>query len=241
MNSLIDIHQHLLYGLDDGPHEKPEMERMLVTAGENHVKTIIATPHIAPGVVPFSTEAMNQRILEARQFCNDRHMALEVLPGSEMLYTLHSPRYLAQRRVPTLADTDKVLMEFPPDVGFTGIEEAVQTVLQNGYVPVLSHIERYPCLMRGPRRAVYLKQKYEVCFQVNQSAWRQNQSLFVRCTLRFLLKEGWVDYIASDAHGSDKRVCRMQEAYQRLAALVGTSYADQLTGNGMTVQEMLNR
>jgi protein-tyrosine phosphatase len=239
--SLIDIHQHLLYGLDDGPLEKSEMEQMLLIARDNRVETIVATPHITPGIVPFSAEKMEQRIAEARQICSDRGLAVEVLAGAEMMYTFHSSRYLTQRRVPTLAGTNKVLLEFSQDIGFAGIEQAVQTVLRNGYVPVLAHIERYPCLMRRCKRTARLRKEYEVRFQINQSVFLKSQNIFVHYTLQRLLAEGRIDYVASDAHDAGKRACRLQEAYERLASAVGVSYADRLTGNGMTVQEMLSR
>jgi tyrosine-protein phosphatase YwqE len=66
MSELIDIHHHVLYGLDDGPPKKADMEKMLDTAWREGVRVIIATPHVSPGIAPFSLETIEQRAAEGR-------------------------------------------------------------------------------------------------------------------------------------------------------------------------------
>ena len=123
MNAFVDIHHHLLFGLDDGPAVKADMERMLAVAWQEGVREIIATPHIAPGIKPFSAEIIRRRTDEAQQACVALGLSLRILPGAEVLYTYQAKRYLAQKRVPTLADTDKLLVEFFPDIRFAELTE----------------------------------------------------------------------------------------------------------------------
>lgn len=241
MNAFVDIHHHLLFGLDDGPPVKADMERMLTIAWQEGVREIIATPHIAPGIIPYSAEVIQQRIDEAQRACQSLGLPLRILPGSETLYTYQAKRYLAEMRVLTLAGTDKLLVEFFPDIRFAELEEALHTLLRCGYVPVLAHIERYPCLMHSSVRTVGLKQRYDALFQVNCVALTTNYGIFANHTLHTLLTAGQIDFIASDAHDADRRACRFQDAYNQLVRLVGQPCADTLTGNHRTAEEQLMR
>jgi len=230
MNAFIDIHHHVLYGLDDGPPKRADMERMLDAAWREGVRVIIATPHVSPGLAPFSPETIERRAAEAQAYCRAVGYDMRVLPGAEMLYTYQADRYLAQGRIPTLGGSDKLLMEFSLDIRYEALETAVQNVLRSGLVPVLAHIERYPCLMRSGA-AEQLKEDNDVFYQVNADTVLTGAGFRVNRMLKRLLAQELIDFVASDAHDTQRRPCRMSEAYERLVATVGRPYADHLTCN----------
>lgn len=66
MNGFVDIHHHLIYGLDDGPAAFQQMTGMLHAAHEDGIAAIIATPHAAPGVRPFDAALTERHLGEAR-------------------------------------------------------------------------------------------------------------------------------------------------------------------------------
>lgn len=241
MLSLIDMHHHLLYGMDDGPENETEMEQMLAEAQRAGVTTIIATPHITPGIVPFSMALLEQRVTQANRACKRLGFNLRVLPGSEMLYTFQTGRYLAEKRVPTLAGTNRVLVEFDPQVQFFEILDAISTILCNGYVPVLAHVERYSCLMRHPNRAIRLQEQHQVLFQLNESAILKRGFGFTAITVRMLLHKGRINLVASDAHNLESRRCRLGDTYRKLQSEFGPEWADRMTGNGLIPEEFLDR
>ena len=235
---MIDIHHHLLYGMDDGPTRLAEMEAMLAAAVREGIRAIIATPHIAPGLTPFAMDRLYLRVAEAQALSDAAGYDLVIWAGSEMLYTYQAERYLAQQRVPTLAGSNRLLMEFSPSIRYAEAAEAVRAVLRCGYQPVLAHIERYPCLMSG-RNAHRLKAGYDVLYQVNADFLLSGQGFFAKRAVRRLLMDGEIAYVASDAHDVDKRACRLGQAYGWLKALVGESGADALTGNRFSAEEFL--
>jgi protein-tyrosine phosphatase len=239
MNAFIDIHHHLLYGMDDGPSDREGTERMLGFACQQGVGTIIVTPHFTPGIDPFSPDTLHQRVEEAKAICVAAGYDLRVYPGVEMLYTFQAERYLSQQRVPTLAGSNKILIEFSPDIRFDDMETAVQSVLRSGYFPILAHIERYPSLLHG-RNAERLKGDYDVFYQVNSGFVLNGEGFFAKRAIKRLLTDGKIDFIASDAHDVERRPCQMEAAYNALVAQVGERYADELTGNHMTVEEYLS-
>jgi protein-tyrosine phosphatase len=236
---MIDIHHHILYGLDDGPADAETMQQMLKIASYEGVRTLIATPHIVPGIKPFPMDIFQLRLSEAQKLCDILSLDIRILPGAEILFTHQTARYLIEGRIPTLGGTNKVLIEFPENVSFETIKEAVQTVLRSANVPVLAHIERYRNLILPVRRAEAFKKDLEVCYQINCDSILTSNNHKADRSIRQLLQHGKIDFIASDAHDCDKRCCKMKEAYERLITMVGREYADKLTGRQSTMKDFI--
>ncbi len=230
MNGFTDIHHHLIYGLDDGPQQMQETAAMLKRAARDGTSAIIATPHVTPGIEPFSRELYFERVEEARRYCAEEALPLTLYTGAEILYTPLTAQLLREGSVPTLAETDFVLVEFMPNVRYEELEEAVQKLLRNGFLPVLAHIERYGCLTHSVRRAARLKRNYDVYFQINCTAAMGNGDFWARHCIDSLLRSGLIDFVASDAHNTSTRPTRMKQAYRALKEEVEPKYAASLTG-----------
>jgi protein-tyrosine phosphatase len=233
---MIDIHHHIVYGLDDGPKDIETTKLMLKAAADQGVHTIVATPHIAPGIEHFPMTLYYQRLQEVQSVCESMGLDLRILAGAEIRHTHQTAAYLAEGSIPTLAGSKKILIEFTGKTRFSEIEEAVQTVLRNGAVPILAHIERYPHFIANLRRVEAFKEEYDVYYQVNTETILKNR---LHRTIRRLLQQKMIDYVATDTHDLDKRRCNMKAAYDKLAVTVGPDYADRLTGRGMTAEEYL--
>ena len=239
MSAFFDMHHHFLYGVDDGASTKLEMQQMLVSAHKDGARVIIATPHIVPGLTPISLSLLNRQIEEARAFSSAYGLDLELYLGSEIMYTYHVQRYLAEHQLPTMAGSDKLLFEFSRKVSFSEMEEAVLNVLRAGYLPILAHIERYPCLMHARQRIGYLKKEYDVFLQVNAQSVLRRHDCLTSSTIKHAIQDGWVDFIASDAHDTQQRSSCLSEAYIRAEGNYGKEIADRLTGNHQSIEWFL--
>ena len=231
MSAFFDLHQHVLYGLDDGAQTKLEMQQMLVEAHKDGVRFLVATPHITPGLTPISMERLHEQIEEARLFSNAYGLDLEIYLGSEVMYTYHVQRFLSEHMIPTMAGTEKVLLEFAPNVSYPEIEDAVLNVLRAGYIPILSHIERYACLMFARLRLTQLKKEYDVLYQVNADCILRGRDYVTNRTIKRAILDGEIDFISSDAHNIHRRGSNLQKAYDKLEEAYGKACADRLTGN----------
>lgn len=225
----LDIHHHLLYGLDDGAQSYRDMTAMLDKAAEDNIQFLVATPHIAPGVRPFDWLAFGDRLEEARGYCAKKGYLLWVYPGAEVMYTPHTLRFLEEGRLPTLASSRQILLEFSPNISFQDLETALQQVIRLRYRPILAHVERYECLVRQPAGARELAKAQEVSFQVNCSTLLEGKGFRVNRFVKGLLKDQLVRFVASDAHNISSRPCRMAQAYQALEKQWGPEYAGQVT------------
>lgn len=236
MSAFFDLHHHFLYGMDDGAATKLEMQQMLVEARRDGIRVIIATPHITPGLTPISMEQMSMQIEEAKLFSNAYGLDLEIYLGSEIMYTYHVQRFLSEHLIPTMAGTEKILLEFAPNVSYLEIEDAVLHVLRAGYLPILAHIERYACLMYARQRLGYLKSEYDIFYQVNADCILRGRDYVTNRTIKRAILDGEIDFVATDAHNTHRRGSNLQKTYDKLEETYGKACADRLIGNHQSLE-----
>ncbi|MEG2315978.1 MAG: CpsB/CapC family capsule biosynthesis tyrosine phosphatase [Clostridia bacterium] len=230
MECLVDIHQHLLYGMDDGPEKWELTLRMLQTAQEQNVWKIVATPHARPGRYHFDYSGMVNKLNAINEYAWRQGWQVRIFPGAEIYYTPDTVRCLDERRVATLAQSQAVLVEFSPSIGYDQLYQAIRDLANGGYKPVLAHIERYECLVSRPERTYELKNQFEAKLQMNcQTLLRQSGFSLNRFCHKLLINDT-IDFVASDAHNITSRPSCLQECYKYLGKKYGEELAYRLTG-----------
>lgn len=229
MTGYTDIHSHFIYGVDDGARLRTDMRAMLDAAHADGITSLYATPHITPGLQPFDFAAYRSRLDEAQSYCRSRGYAMTLHSGAEIMYTPALQDYIIDHRLPTLEDSDYVLMEFVPDIALEELEAALEPMERYGYVPVLAHIERYACLFRG-NSVGRLRERYNVRCQVNANTLLSKRGFFQSRRIQSWFQNEQIDFVASDAHDVRIRPFLMKEAYEVLRRNFGQNYAKHLTG-----------
>ena len=225
---LSDLHQHLLWGLDDGPKDADGMHAMLKDAHAQNIRRIAATTHACPGFVPFNMQLYSDRLSEAQSFCDRNDMDLTIMPGAEIRWTYNVVSALRRRQVPAMNDSDCVLIELWEKVSWDEVREAVRSVLRAGYMPILAHVERYWCFTFQPGRAISLKHELPVAYQVNASTIITPTNLMQKLFVSRMLRAQAFDVLASDAHNCGSRKNHLKKAYGMLEERCGSEYAQAL-------------
>lgn len=229
---LTDIHQHLLWGIDDGADSREIMYSMLREAQRQGIKTIVATSHARPGLQPFDMGLYTERLTEAQCFCKTEDLGICVLPGAEIAWTHQTPLALRQGRIPTMGGTDYVLLELWRNISWQTAQDAVKQLTRAGYCPVLAHPERYLAFIRSPKRTLQFRNETGALLQLNADTVLSPRNYWERRFTEYLLKEGAVDAIASDAHDCINRPVNMEAAYQWLTIHTDAAYAKELVTFG---------
>ena len=225
---MIDMHHHLIWGVDDGAASFEGTEKMLREAVANDVEAIITTPHITPGQEPFPHEKYRAHLEQTRAWIADQGLKIRLYTGSEVLYTQHTPRLLMEGKVPTMAGTQYVLVEFSPDDDFDYLLKAGDSIASAGYIPIFAHVERYHCLKK-PDQVRQLRRQCNGLIQVNAGTVVRKHKFFRERYLRRLFGEGLVDFVSTDAHDLPGRSNKMKAAYEKLAANYGEAVTRALT------------
>lgn len=232
-----DLHQHVLWGMDDGPRDAEAMHALLRQAEASGISLIAATAHAYPERRRFPMEQYRQRLAEAQAYCQTEGLSLQLISGSEIRYCDRVPDLLAAGQLPALGKSRHVLIEFEGDVSLEQIGEASDRLYQAGYRPVLAHVERYRALVRFPRRGIWAREEYGLLYQMNCDTVLSPRGFFARRFVGAMLEAQAIDLIATDAHDAVRRPVRMREAFERLSSEYGEAYAQRLTQLGW---ELLN-
>ena len=232
MNGLTDIHQHILWGMDDGAQTPQMMREMLREARDQQSRRIVATPHIYPGFKPFERSLYAERLAEAQEYCEQNRLGIEVLSGAEIAWTYNTADALFRRKIPTINNTDHVLIELWHDISWREVRTAVKSLLHEGFTPMLAHVERYRCFVLQPERALEMREELSVHYQVNADTVLANNRFFVRRFVDKMLEARGFDALASDAHDCEFRPQRLREAWEALKIRCGAEYADSLVNFG---------
>ena len=227
MSGFVEMHGHFVYGVDDGAQDQEAMFRLLDQYVKKGVTTAYATSHQSPGMKTFDQAAYLAHLDEARRYCEEQGYDLELLPGAELMWSPMMILPVQSRSLPTLGDTASVLVEFLPNSRVRDIEYAVRLLTENGYLPILAHIERYSRLTVRALRE--LREKYPVRCQVNCAAVLGDVGLFRRYRVQRCLREKLVDFVSSDAHDALSRPVQTKKAYKILKQRFGRETAWRLT------------
>ena len=198
----VDIHSHILPGVDDGSKNMEMSLDMARAAVESNIREIIVTPHWSGDRRSVSPDGIRRRLEELRHACADEGLDLIFHPGNELLYDSSLPKRLSDGEVLTLADSAYCLVEFHPMDDYRYIYDGLRSLLYEGYRPILAHCERYVCLMKKPDLAEELAGQH-VLLQCNGASVEQKLFQPVPKFVNGLLRRRLVSFIASDAHRAE--------------------------------------
>ena len=230
MNNLqptIDIHCHIMPGVDDGSPDLVTSLEMLRIADKNGITHIILTPHHKPmhhNVSPEHNVAYRKKLQEA---ATEAGIKAKLFSGNEIYYSDETMEELIDGRICSLAGSDYVLVEFHPTNPFKAIQNAAGRVQAAGYIPIIAHVERYSDIVSHPARVRDLIQMG--CFiQVNASSVMGKYGFGISHFTKKLLKEELVHFIASDAHDTGRRAPHLLDCRNYVERKFGEDYGKKL-------------
>ena len=205
-----DIHTHILPGVDDGSDDMETTMEMLRQQKKQGVTKIIATTHYSLDKKRKTIEELEQLRKQVQKKIDEEELGIQLYLGHEIYYTHGVIGALERGEALTLANSRYVLVEFSTSVSFKTMFEGLRKMLQNGYLPILAHVERYECLYRHhSRERLEELKKQGIRMQVNGKSLQEAR-------WRKLVKSGYIQYIASDCHDSRRRKPNMQKGIKYL-------------------------
>ena len=225
---MIDLHAHVLPGLDDGPRTASSALALLRQMADQGVTTVVATPHMRDGRYNVSVAQMNREVERLNQAVADEEVPITVLPGGEVALVPELAELVRDGDVPSLGSIGRfVLVEMPFQNIPPGLRRALFEVQLQGVTPILAHPERSFPVQRVPSILEPLVQAGALV-QVNAASVVGKGGRESERTALRLLDRGLVHVIASDAHEAKERPCYLGAARDRLIKLVGAEEAYRL-------------
>lgn len=221
---IIDMHSHILPGVDDGAASWEECRQMLATAYDQGIRTIIATPHYSVHQDMEKIRVQAERAAaEACRIAADFKLFL----GQEIMYFESMTEYLKEGKIFTMAGSQYVLVEFMPDVSFSVIYQAVRKTIMAGYHPIIAHVERYITLRKDEHLQAVVKTGCHL--QMNYQSLPGNLFDARARWCRKQVENGLIYVLGTDAHHLSYRSPVIEKSLKWLNDHVAEDYVADIT------------
>ena len=201
---MIDLHSHIIPGVDDGVRSLEEARRLARLATDEGVEAIAATPHVRTDF-PTTAEQMERGVAELRADFLEADIPLRVLHGGEVALERLADLEPEELQRFTIAQTGRYLLLETPYFGSPlALAPAVKSLRGSQITPLVAHPERNADVQRRPELVQTLVELGAVV-QVTAASLDGRFGRSTRRAARALLERRLVHVLASDAHGPDRR------------------------------------
>lgn len=212
MQTFVDIHCHIVPGIDDGAADSAESLAMARMAAADGTRSLIATPHQLGGNAHVTAEAIRQGVAALEAALEAERIGVAVRPGADVRIEPELPKLLKQGKVLTLADRGRhVLLELPHDT-YIPLEPLLAALDRQGLVGILSHPERNRGIIRTPEVMENVVAAGGL-LQITASSITGGFGSTPQRIARYAIEKRLIHFVASDAHDTVKRPFGMQAAY----------------------------
>ncbi len=224
---MIDIHCHILSGVDDGPETLDQSIAMCRRAAGEGIRTIVATPHFIPGRSESTPTVLLEKTAELKNALNQEAIPLTILTGADVSVTPELRSWLETESCLTINNKRYFLAELPHMTVPPGWDRFLLSLLSSGKVPILTHPERNPWFIDHPD-ALYAFVVQGGMVQITAMSLTGGCGERVRDFSLLLLKHNLVHAIATDAHDCELRPPVLTEAVNQAAKIIGERQAHAL-------------
>ena len=220
-NKIIDIHTHILYGMDDGASNREMSMKLMGMEYEQGVRGIFLTNH-SGGYLKHGINNYERRFETLKRLAHDVYPDLRLYNGSEILcfkdWMPDVIRNIRRGVFPTMNHTEYVLIEFAPNEckGMLEMTYCIKSILDAGYKPIIAHIERYKKIYNDPYEDIEMLREMGCLTQINLYSFAQDKG--DRHELANMYMEHFMfDFVGTDTHRTD---------YKAAEAKVGALYLE---------------
>ncbi|GBF73581.1 hypothetical protein PA598K_01883 [Paenibacillus sp. 598K] len=231
---MIDIHTHILPGIDDGAADWEASLALARAAAAEGITTIVATPHHASSSWRNPASVVRPLVDELQTRLDAERIPLRILPGQEI--RVHGDLLDAWERgeLLTLGDSSYILVEMPFTEIPAGMADLLHELRVMGLRPIIPHPERSAPIMKQPQRLAELVEagaysQVTAASLLGGFGKRCQESAWTLC------RQGLVHLVSSDAHHAERRGFRMREAYDEIEGVLGSSWKQYMLRNAEAV------
>lgn len=229
---MLDIHSHIIFGVDDGPKTPEETLALLKASYDQGVRGIVATSHRRKGMFETPEAVIWENFRQVQALAKQVAEDLFIFYGAEIYFSDDVLGKLERKEIPTYNNTKYALIEFGTKTTYKKIQAALSEILRLGITPVVAHIERYDALEGEIEKVAALIEMG--CFmQINSSSVLKPKLLgdrhkHFKQRAQLFLDHDLVHFVASDMHSVEQRPSYMAAAYQLIEQRYGSDHAKNL-------------
>lgn len=224
-DGFVDIHCHILPGLDDGSPDMAQTVEMLRIAREDGIRAIVASPHIIAGLYENSREGICAQI----DLVKSRANGVALYPGADIHISRDLLENIQTGKLPLINDKNYLLLELPHFVlpPLPEIEKIIAGLKLKGITPVITHPERNFAILEDASILQKFLKLGALCQMTAASITGKFGARIQKACFK-MIKKGHIHVVATDAHDVEKRPPVLSEAHAKIASRFGPSLASKL-------------
>lgn len=227
---MIEMHTHILPGLDDGARSKEEALEMALQASEQGIQHIVATPHHGNGTFETPREVVLHHVEEMNEFIGKHGVQVTIHTGQEIRVNARLIEEWEDNKLLTLANSKYILLELPHNHVPDYLMELLFEFTIRGLVPVIAHPERNKEVSESPDLLEDWIGQGALCQLTAHSLTGQFSRRVQKLSVQ-LLKRRLIHFVSSDAHNCHSRSFALREAYRLTERVVGRGGMNRLKEN----------
>lgn len=201
---MIDIHSHILPGIDDGSKDMEMSIKMLRLAEKKGTKSMVATPHYIRNVYENYYDDIFEKYQQLKLAATAAGINVEILLGQEIMLDKYCIELCKQKKLRGINGTRYMLIEFPMDKLPVDALDLIYELRLLDIKPIIAHPERYEYIYEAPTTINDFIQE-DCLFQINTGSLQGLFGKKVQSCAKLLVQEGIANFIASDAHSLNRR------------------------------------
>jgi len=224
MRGFIDIHTHILPGVDDGAANMQEACLLVRMARQDGTAALFLTPHYRSDYGDYSPRRLQEIFSQLQEQVAREVPDMQLYLGTEIRFDADVPEKLLQGEILSMGGGDFVLLEFAAQALKSQILMGVSEAVRYGFVPIVAHAERCETFRRYPALVDEVRHLGGY-IQVNADSIMGVHGFSVKRFSHKLLKGRKADFVATDAHDSQSRPPLLSKCFLRVCRKYGEEYA----------------
>lgn len=208
---MIDIHSHIIPGIDDGAKNIEVAIKMLKEAEKDGTKKVVATPHYCRGYGEATINEIKVLVEKLNQSAKEENINIKIYSGQEVYFSEQMIQDYKEGIIGTINDSKYMLIEFPMNKFNSNIFDVIYELQLMGITPIVAHPERYLPIIENPSFInKFIEEGY--LFQVNTGSLEGKFGKNVKKTAELLITNKIYSFIGSDAHNEKTRIIGLSGA-----------------------------
>ncbi len=225
---MIDLHCHILPGIDDGSNNMAQSIQMAREAEKAGFSIICCTPHYLDNRYIVPRDEVSTLITDLQNELVRENINIQLAIGNELYITEYVDELLNNKLISTLNDSKYLLMELPMNYPVTILEDIIFKIQNFNLVPILAHPERYSYVQKDPNFLIDLINR-GVLFQGNYASLIGKYGNEAQKTLKILLQHDMIHFLSSDTHRDNSIFTQFDSIFNELNKIISPSMIDKLT------------
>lgn len=226
---MIDIHSHILPGIDDGASNWEQSLTMARVAVEDGITEMVCTPHWVLGKYENTRPVILEALAEFKNRLAEQNIPLTVFPGAELRLDISLPQRIKDGELLTINDGGSyALIELPEEALPKNLEEFFWQLQLKNIKPIIGHVERNSALHQDPER-LYRWVETGILTQITAASVLEEFTIDIRNFAIQLLERRMVHMVVTDSHGLRARTPKLSDAYKVIGDIMGQEIAHDMT------------